>query len=122
MAEQETPEDLEASDAYWRERWESHTLDLGAGVRAKFFTNQGSDEPAGILVAHLHDAERWFDRFCEGAVFFDTRTNDGVADRPKWQLHALDPLHIEPSIRISGGPDNLECLHGFIRSGRWVTA
>jgi hypothetical protein len=111
----------EASDAYWRERWESHTLDFGSGVRGKFFTNKGSNEPAGVLVAHLHDGERFFDRFCEGAVFFDTPTNAEVKDRPKWKLVSLDPLHVEPSIRISGKGKG-ECLHGFIRSGSWTTA
>jgi hypothetical protein len=40
---------------------------------------------------------------------------------PVWQLVALDPLHLEPSILCS--PDKDGCgMHGFIRDGRWVDA
>ena len=34
---------------------------------------------------------------------------------PTWELHSLDPLHVEPSVKTTSH-------HGFIRDGKWVPA
>lgn len=56
---------------------------------------------------------------CGGAVMFVRGTSE--PDRPIWQVHSLEPLHIEPSVLCN--PEKGGCgSHGFIRGGRWVVA
>lgn len=86
--------------------------DIGGGVRISYFVAGESEERAGIFVMHEHlDGE-----LCVGSVNFDLPINAG---RVTWQVYSLDPLHLEPSIRQSSGPEMMTCLHGFIRDGRW---
>ena len=124
-------------------------IHLGHGVYMRWLTfapdrqlnPQYADLPdndrTGIIVGHLHADGRcarhttpegcksnpqWCAPICEGAVLFDTPENrTGDPNRPLWQVHSLDPLHIEPSILRSS--DEGGCgLHGFIRGGKWVPA
>lgn len=109
----------------------SDRLELGHGVYARWlafapdrdlnpqYAHLPDNDRTGIIVGHVHDDGE----VCEGAVLFDTPENHRGSDagRPLWQVHSLDPLHIEPSILMS--PDKGGCgLHGFIRDGRWVPA
>lgn len=64
-------------------------------------------EPAGITEWH------WTcDHWCAGFVPFKSHNPDYG-----WDVHSLDPLHLEPSLlcRLCGS-------HGFIRAGVWVPA
>jgi hypothetical protein len=86
--------------------------DLGHDVRIMFTTRSGSDVPTGLVESHpgIDGAG------CEGSVTFDVPEAEGLSG-PRWTLHSLDPLHIEPSIlcRRCGH-------HGWIRNGRWENA
>lgn len=92
------------------------------------------DNPrTGIIVGHLHaegtcarhtspeacaSNPDWCSNRCESGLSFDTPEHRASGTKaPAWQVHSLDPLHIEPSIlfRSCG-------LHGFIRGGRWEPA
>lgn len=80
-------------------------------------------DPMGLIITHPDG--------CTGIVYFDL---PGVrelvgADHDLWDLHSLDPLHIEPSVMRSGEKncpleDHTECQHhdhhGWIRDGKWV--
>lgn len=108
------------------------SIDLGNGVYMRWlqwspdrdlnpqYAHLADEEKTGIIVGHVHEDGE----VCEGAVLFDTPANrwkneDG--HRPVWQVHSLDPLHIEPSVFMN--PDKGGCgLHGFIRAGRWQSA
>lgn len=67
---------------------------------------------------------------CSGFVTLDTPEIKAVfTGHQVWQIHSLDPLHIEPSILCKmpiGKDDAGETIychdHGFIRGGRWVVA
>lgn len=66
-------------------------------------------------------------RPCSGACTVDSLTAQAIEpNRPKWTLHAWEPLHVEPSILCrftEPDGDGQECGdHGFIRDGRWVPA
>lgn len=81
-------------------------------------------DPDGIIVGHTHDDGSE----CEGYVPFDNETarlldtlNPEHA-RSRWTVVTPDPLTLSPSILQRSGPDMAECLHGFIREGRWVPA
>lgn len=104
-------------------------IDLGSGIYMRWLqfspdrelnphlAHLPDNDRTGIIVGHVHaDGE-----ICEGAVLFDTPENQREAGRPVWQVHSLEPLHLEPSILMS--PDKGGCgLHGWIRDGRWVGA
>lgn len=64
-------------------------------------------EPAGVTEWHW-TGEHW----CAGFIPFKSHNPDYG-----WDVHSLDPLHLEPSLlcRLCGS-------HGFIRSGTWVSA
>lgn len=64
-------------------------------------------ELAGITEWHW-TGEHW----CAGFVPFKSHNPDHG-----WDVHSLDPLHLEPSLlcRLCGS-------HGFIRAGAWVPA
>lgn len=58
------------------------------------------------------------DYLTAGSVIFDIP--EAWAYRPegaKWQVHSLDPLHVEPSILCRNCGN-----HGFIRNGKWEDA
>lgn len=90
-------------------------LDLGSGVwispfAAKYAT---ADEHAGGIVWHVHPDGQ----LCGGAV--NLIADPDHPERPVWTVESWDPLTISPSVRACSGPDGAECLHGFIRNGRW---
>lgn len=94
-------------------------IDLGADHWFTWFSYSEDHHPeapekAGIIEWHLNpDGE-----LCGGAVNFWRPPGD---KGPTWQVHSLDPLHVEPSVLCS--PEKGGCgSHGFIRGGRWVTA
>lgn len=88
-------------------------IDLGLDHKAKF--TQHKDVPrAGLLIVHPAGGNNHVPAGepCCGAVNFDLPVNEG---QTVWQLHSLEPLHIEPSVLCNCGD------HGFIRDGRWVS-
>jgi hypothetical protein len=111
---------------------EPGSIDLGNGVYMRWLgfhpdrdlnphlAHLADEDKTGIIVGHVHPDGAP----CEGAVLFDTPANrhrNEDAHRPLWQVHSLDPLHIEPSILYT--PEKGGCgLHGFIREGRWQPA
>lgn len=85
-------------------------IDLGHDVYIVFVHRDG--ERAGVHIYHRDPAGRP----CVGSVVFDL---PGVRDWHKqavWQVHSLEPLHIDPSVLCSCGS------HGWIHNGRWVPA
>lgn len=89
-------------------------LDLGDGHVAKFFTRKDVKR-AGLFIVHPAAGNSHIPKGepCAGSVNFDLPVNEG---QTVWQVHSMDPLHIEPSVLCSCGD------HGFIREGRWVPA
>jgi hypothetical protein len=78
--------------------------------------HSGSDEFTGALVWHRRQDGSW----CGGGVRWG-----GPDGGPKWTLHSLEPLHIEPSVKCGTcerlfGDNGMS--HGFIRDGGWVPA
>lgn len=109
----------------------THRIELGSGVYARWlsfapdrdlnpqYADLADNDRTGIIVGHVHDDGE----VCEGVVLFDTPENQRGSDanRPRWQMHSLDPLTISPSVLVD--PAKGGCgLHGFIRDGRWVSA
>lgn len=106
--------------------------DLGNGVRA-WRTQYSPDRtlnpdagpdiiPCGLIIEHEDG--------CLGSVTFDSPEAQQVFKdpHPRWTLHSLDPLSIDPSVLRQGGkncqePDHTNCHHhnhhGFIHDGRW---
>lgn len=75
--------------------------------------------PHGAIEAHLTDAGRW----CGGMLTFaghdpgKRHTAEGWVPGPTWDLHSVEPLHIEPSVECT------DCgMHGWIRDDVWVQA
>lgn len=91
-------------------------LDLGSGVWIAPFTASyvPDGEHAGGIVWHVHADD---ERLCGGAVLFVT--DPERPNRPVWTVESWDPLTISPSVLARSGPGGAECLHGFIRNGRW---
>jgi hypothetical protein len=97
-------------------------IDLGGGHFARFFHESyvletpGEHGPSGFF--HVHPAagknHTPAGDPCAGSVTFDLP--EVTRKGPKWTLHSLDPLHVEPSILCSCG------RHGFVRAGRWEEA
>lgn len=99
-------------------------IDLGGGHWARLF-REGEDlngQPDGVAMGptagffHVHPSKGGADipegEPCAGTVTFGDPGYDSTG-RAHWQLHSLDPLHVEPSILCSCG------RHGFVRNGRW---
>lgn len=108
------------------DRVEPDELDLGKGVRIRFYSwapdrelnPQYADMPdierVGGIVSHpLPQGGR-----CEGSVIFDRPGIEGLFEgQDRWKVVSEDPLTLEPSIRCGG------CnAHGWIRKGKWVDA
>jgi hypothetical protein len=105
-------------------------IDLGMGFSVVFFSwspdralnpqyeDVADVEMAGIIISK--DGENI------GSCWFDTEDVAAIPDRkgPVWQVHSLDPLHIEPSVQMYEYLDGefVPKYHGFIREGRWVPA
>lgn len=92
-------------------------LDVGSGVFVKFHTcAHKGDEPAGALVRFGGDLEDpGYDRddVCVGGISWCSECRG-----PTWELHSLDPLHVEPSI-LTSCHNHPDAHHGHIRNGRW---
>jgi hypothetical protein len=90
-------------------------IDLGGGHWARLFKH-GDVDPAGFF--HVHPASGGNHipegEPCAGTVTF--MALPGGPGAPGWQVHSLDPLHVEPSILCSCG------RHGFVRNGKWEDA
>lgn len=99
-------------------------LDLGSGVVVRLQKCAHSDDFTHALVEY-HDVENPDpddSPCCVGGVSWCPE-----CEGPTWELHSLDPLHIEPSVRTSSRRFNVTGKgphehHGFIREGRWVPA
>jgi hypothetical protein len=88
---------------------ESRIHDLGHDMKI-MLTRRSDDGPiTGFFESHKGpDGVE-----CSGSVTFDMPENEGMSG-PRWTLHSLDPLHIEPSVLCG------RCgWHGFVRNGRW---
>lgn len=97
--------------------------DIGAGVAITPFTHGEGDDVGGYFVRHYHDGEL---EPCIGTVYIVQFVN-----RPCWRLLSSDPrdldhLTLEPSIAQHSDPTGTgemhQCLHGYIRAGRWIPA
>lgn len=102
--------------------------DLGGGVTARAvawspdrelnpqYAQLQDIDPVGLVIHHEDG--------CDSVILFDL---PGVAElwpgRNRWQLHSLDPLHVEPSVLRKGAKNGTDHdHHGWIRGGRWVPA
>lgn len=103
-------------------------IDLGNGHWARLFIEGDNPDsrtyvsPADAPAAgffHVHPSKGQADipegEPCAGTVTFGDPGRDSKG-RAHWQLHSLDPLHVEPSILCSCG------RHGYVRDGKWVEA
>lgn len=72
-------------------------------------------DPCGVIIWRGDEAVAhcWFDSPLARQIAGDT---------PKWELHSLDPLHLEPSIQMYAGIELAPSYHGHIRNGRWEPA
>ncbi len=87
-------------------------LDIGHDVKIMFTTRHGrGDARIGLIESHRAPDGRE----CGGSVTFDVPEAEGLPG-PRWTVHAMEPLHIEPSVLCSCGH------HGWIRDGAWVPA
>jgi hypothetical protein len=72
-------------------------VDLGGGHWARFIVR----DEAKVGFFHVHPSAGGNHipegEPCAGGVNFDVPENQGHT-RAVWQLHSLDPLHVEPSI------------------------
>jgi hypothetical protein len=97
--------------------------DVGDGHAYSLYVN--SDRvPIGALVKHpIHEDDevcRWRGE-CVGSILFAVPEEEpyvvnGGKRRAQWDVVALDPLHVEPSLACHCGD------HGYIRGGRWEAA
>lgn len=86
--------------------------------------DHGGDTLVGIIHWHPRPDGQPGDLdegMCGGAVLFVRSTSPSEAQRPIWELHSLDPLHLEPSILCNAAKGGCGS-HGWIRDGRWVPA
>ena len=88
-------------------RW----IDLGSGVYARF-TSCLHERRSGALIRFGGDINNdpWDEDVCCGGISWCAE-----CPGPTWELHSLDPLHVEPSVKTTSH-------HGFIRDGKWVPA
>lgn len=121
-----------------------HRIDLGHGFYYSFtswspdrklnpqYEGMPDIDPVGIIIWRLEprqpdqvideDAPEGFSWTGVAYCYFDTPEIAAVAgDSPRWTLHNLDPLHLEPSIQMYDFPDGVQTpsYHGHIRGGRW---
>jgi hypothetical protein len=97
-------------------------IDLGSDVWAKFYTCIHKEpEHSGALIRFGGGPEDndGFDRdnICVGSIRWCAECKG-----PTWELHSIDPLHVEPSIQTNCRNPNHGSRHGFIREGKWVEA
>lgn len=108
-------------------------VDLGHGFTYTF-VQDGDVNPAGVILWRVEPRE-------QGMVEFDPEEDPDldhvymahaicIFDLPglernlvRWQLHSLDPLHLEPSIQMyDRHTAKTPTFHGHIRNGRWEPA
>lgn len=106
-----------AETDYLNELLGPSAMDLGDGHFARLFVREDGGEFAGFF--HVHPAAGGNHipegEPCAGTVTFDVPAA-GDTPGPRWQLHSIRPLHVEPSIQCSCG------RHGFVRAGKWEEA
>lgn len=86
-------------------------IDIGSDVRIMFTVRTDGGPRIGLIESHRSPDGRE----CGGSIYFDVPEAEGLPG-PRWTVHSMDPLHIEPSVLCSCGH------HGWIRDGRWVVA
>ena len=63
----------------------------------------------------------WFTHACKQLEGDDLETM--LPRGPQgWTIQVLEPLTVAPSIHCNPGGDLGECIHGWIRDGKWVSA
>lgn len=88
-------------------------------VYISFHTCSHTDlEHSGCLVRFGGEIEddgygRADEGICVGAINWCSECSGAT-----WELHSLDPLHVEPSVACRTHPHH----HGWIREGKWVSA
>lgn len=90
-------------------------IDLGHDVRIMLThrsVGDGPSAPVGFIESHPTPEGRG----CSGQVVFDVPAAEGLSG-PRWTLHSLEPLHVEPSVLCRGCGH-----HGWVRNGAWVPA
>lgn len=93
-------------------------MDVGSSVFYKLHTcSHRGEEPSGALIRFggtLEDDGDSYDHdeICVGGISWCPECRG-----PTWELHSVEPLHVEPSIKTTchNHPEH----HGHIRSGRW---
>jgi hypothetical protein len=102
--------------------------DLGGGHWSTFVSfreedHPGAPVPAGLI--HWHPKPGTTGRTnrerCGGVIFWWLPEGDQWRSRPRWDLHALDPIHVEPSLLCTPGKGGCGS-HGWIRDGKWAAA
>ena len=87
---------------------EGGSIPLGNGV---FYTKSLDRDGKWIAITEWHKDPQG--RLCGGWVPFDIEHEYIHSTTPRWQVHSLEPLHLEPSLLCGCGH------HGFIRNGQW---
>lgn len=91
---------------------------VGSGVYYKTYTCGHVDGSSGARIrfgGDLEDEGYSRDGICVGAISWCPECAG-----PTWELHSLDPLHVEPSIQTTC--HDHPAHHGWIRGGRWENA
>lgn len=100
-------------------------IDIGGDMEIAF-TAWRPDRDLNPQYAHLPDTDKLGLMIrCKhdhrGSLMFDGPVAREVfPGHPMWQVVSLEPLTLQPSIRMNHG-DAGEC-HGFIENGRWRDA
>lgn len=106
--------------------------DLGSGFYYTF-VQDGDTQHAGVIIWRIEPREPGMVAYnpdedpdpehiyMAHAICIFAR--EGYAGTPTWELHSLDPLHIEPSIQMYDRKTaRTPTFHGHIRGGRWGDA
>lgn len=102
--------------------------DLGNGITATTtswspdrelnpqYAGRADIDPCGLIID--------FPDGCSGSVLFNlSGMSETFVGNDLWELHSLDPLHIEPSVLEPGMKLEADHRHhGWIRDGKWVDA
>lgn len=102
------------------ENAEHKHIDLGFDHKLSWIIRGANDDTRiGAIIDHpsLKDGS-----MCSGGIqWAGSEWQDANPDKDvskgRWELHSLEPLHVEPSILCMTCGD-----HGFIREGKWVVA
>lgn len=108
--------------------------DLGSGFYYTF-VQDGDTEHVGVIIWRIEPREPGMVAYrsdedpdpehiylAHAICLFDIPEN-ARHTQPKWELHSLDPLHLEPSIQMYDRKTaRTPTFHGHIRDGRWADA